>query len=64
MTEFITASGLARRIGVAELTVRRWIKGDKIPSPSVSLGNARGYTLEQVEQIEKWHLGKATRGRE
>ena len=64
MIEFITPPALARRLGVAELTVRRWIHGGKIPSPSISLGKARGYTLEQVEQIEKWYLGKATRGRE
>lgn len=64
MTEFFTANALARRLGVAELTVRRWIKSDRIPSPSISLGNARGYTLEQVEQIAEWYLGKATRGRE
>lgn len=61
MLEFITAPALARRLGVAELTVRRWIEADKIPSPSVVLGKARGYPLEQIEEIEAWFQSRQGR---
>lgn len=52
MKEFLSPSALARRLGVAELTVRRWLSAGLVPQPTIRVGRTRGYSEATVSRIE------------
>ena len=54
MEQFLTPPALARRLGVAEATVYRWINKGTIPTPAISLGGCRGYTMSAANEIAEW----------
>ena len=51
-----TPAELARRIGVAESTMYRWLTHGTIAQPCVRIGGARGYTAEEADAIASAHF--------
>ena len=67
MKECVTLPALASKLGVADITIYRWLRSGKLPPPDVSVGLYRGYSSESVIEIEEWFQArsrKTTRGLE
>jgi excisionase family DNA binding protein len=48
-----TTKEAARRVGIHQVTLQRWIKAGKIRAPEPTLIGAVGYRLWSLDEIEK-----------
>jgi excisionase family DNA binding protein len=48
-----TTEEAARKVGIHQVTLQRWIKSGKIQAPEPTLIGAVGYRLWSVDEVEK-----------
>ena len=60
MQELVTPPALARKLGICEATIYRWIRDRRIPAPDVVVGPARAYSTDLVQEISERHQARRT----
>jgi len=55
MKEFYTTRKLSEKLGIKEMTIRKWVFDKKIPH--YKIGGGKGLLLFKISEIEEW-LGR------
>lgn len=52
MKEFFTTKDLSVKLGIKEVTIRKWVFDHKIPH--YKIGGGKGLLLFKITEIEEW----------